>query len=301
VRPGATSATPAPAKSGDRASHGALYNAKRGLTIHHRDRKHIGLNAEGGAKAEIDAIDNKIKIQVKYGHPDGKASAIAMALEKLLDLPCFQPSEHNSAKRGAEQKTALETFTTAFPLAISKDNKHLTVLKKLIDTLPNLGHHETIEQSPQLRGIKVLKEALGSLPPNDVAEILVHQMDGIRNLRNERSRHKVISKGSAASLLRTAVKSLAATNNIHVRSMLDRMEARGKKSRAIKRQPQGKALYELKDQLKKLRKDWSAVTPDNQQKLITAFDNLQTDGEAFFGTESSNLRSYWRKVDPSRF
>ena len=310
---GTTSVASAPAKNGDRASHGALYNSKRGLTIGHKDRKHIDATAE----SEISDIDHEIQIQAAFGDPKDKASSIAKILTKLLEQPCFQPSEHIpneemgkpsadlGRQRGAAQKTALETFKKVFPLTISDDKSHLTVLKKLIDTLPNLEHHATIEQNPQLRGISVLKEALGSLLPNDVAEILVHQMDGIPNLRNERSRHKVISKGSAGSLLINARKTAAfvfAPSPLN-RVVLAPYEAAANESRAIKSQPQGAALYMLKDQLTKLRKDWATVTPDNKKNLITAFKELKNSNDDIFGTKQSNLRRHYsdKKVDPSKF
>ena len=334
---GATSVKPepaAPVKSGDRASHGALYNSKRGLTIRHKDRKHI----DTANKDKISDIDHEINIQASYGD----ASSIAKILTELLEQPCFKPSEHMlneemdkssaallSGQRGDAQKTALETFTKVFPLTISKDNnKHLDVLKKLIDTLPNLEHHKTIEQNPQLRGISVLKEALGSLSPNDVAAILVHQMDGIHNLSNERSRHKVISNGSAASLSRKTAKTVASkapfVSLVYPMWEMYSPEAAAKESRAIKSQPQGAALYMLKDQLKKLRKDWDTLTQDNKQQLITAFNNLKDKDKDndMFGTRSPNLRTWYthkglryfrdensnlrkhfndKKVDPSKF
>ena len=378
---GATSGTPAPAKSGDRASHGALYNSKRGLpappTISHKNHRHI----DDTARAEISAIDQEI--QAAFSHPD-EASSIAAILTKLLDKPFFQPANIlneemdnlfaeldkcpinpkdgeagqyaktliqgysalqkkynpeagvidkkeegleqtikdylksnrstkanferqlasklnvNSGQRGSAQKMALETFTKAFPLIISNDKNdqnHLTVLKKLIDTLPNLEHHAIIERNAQRRGLRVLEKALGNLPSNEVAEILGHQMNGIADLSQELSRHTVHSMGGAVTLIGKLA------SDIFLNDLGAARLERWKKFITIEKQPQGTALYMLKDQLTKLRKDWDNVTPDNRQKLIKEFKNLQTSYNELLGTKKSTLQRFFNDsfIDPSKF
>ncbi len=208
----------------------------------------------------------------------------------------------DSGQRGSAQKMALETFTKAFPLIISDDKNHLNVLKKLIDTLPNLEHHAILERNAQRRGLRVLEKSLGDLPSNDVAEILVHQMNGIGDLSQKLSRHKINSMNGAVTFIGvTALNMLLGDYNGSMARIAMGMPKLD--MAAIEKQPQGTALYMLKDQLTKLRKDWGNVTPANQQQLKEAFKNLQSSYNELLGTKKPTLKRFFNDsfIDPSKF
>lgn len=226
----------------------------------------------------------------------------------------------DSSSRGSAQKMALETFTKIFPLTKSNDKNHLNVLKKLIDTLPNLEHHAIIERNAQRRGLHVLEEALGSLPSNDVAEILVHLMDRISDLSQKLSKRKAYSvmepviKTVPPLALGSVPVALVATGAVAALPFMAIpvgtafLVRAGESYFGIEKQPQGTALYMLKDQLTKLRKDWGNVTPANQQQLTDAFKKLKSSytellGTKRLGTKKSTLQRVFNDsfIDPSKF
>jgi len=233
----------------------------------------------------------------------------------------------DSKKRGSTQKMALETFAKTFPLTISNDKNHLTVLKKLIDTLPHLEHHDVIERNPQRRGLRVLEKALDNLPSNDAANVLANFMDGITDLSQKLSRRKanflklqpgidpVLSEPAARIAIGGATTSTTAiATGMLVGTPFTAIPAAtvallgvslwgGTKYMSLHKQPQGTALYLLKDQLAKLRKDWGNVTPANQQQLTDAFKNLQSSYDELAGTKKSTLRRFFNDdfINPSKF
>lgn len=318
-------ATPIPAaapRSGGMASHPNLYNRRRlpdPPTISHQYRSHIS----AAEYREIVAIDEGI--QAACSAPES-ARLIATKLTELLDKPYFQapgnPANPDTS-RGPAQKMALETFTKAFPFALSNDGNHLNLLRKLIDVLPNLEHHKIVERNAQRRGLRVLEKALGNLKPDEAAEVLAHLMNRVSDLSQKLSRHKVASVvfnegtaeasaflgcfsgfmgmfgayGSAAAMAVT----LAPMAGVPLVALAGGMAVVNTK--IIRKQPQGTALYMLKDQLAKLRKDWGNVTPDNRQKLIEAFKNLQDGYDKLLGTKTSTLQRFFNDsfIDPSKF
>lgn len=236
----------------------------------------------------------------------------------------------DSSKRGSAQKMALETFAKAFPLTISNDKNHLTLLKKLIDTLPNLEHHDVIERNPQRRGLRVLEKALDNLQSNDAANVLAHLMDGISDLSQKLSRRKAnfmklkpgISPILSEPIMR-AVLGVGTTGQLGISMISTGLSVGapfaaipaaaaallgvslwgGTKYMTLHKQPQGTALFLLKDQLAKLRKDWDHVAPANQQQLTDAFKNLQSSYDALAGTKKSTLKRFFNDdfIDPSKF
>lgn len=221
--------------------------------------------------------------------------------------------DKDSSKYGSAQKMALETFAKAFPFTVSNDKNHLNVLKKLIATLPNLAHHPIIERNAQRRGLRVLEKALGGLPPDDVAETLVHLMKGISDLSQKLSRRKAnfmgltmqeVSGGMLVpavigeAILAGAIPPLAVIPPVATALLLG-----GAIYLDVRKQPQGTALHMLKAQLAALRKDWSKLSPDNQRQLTDAFKNLQASYTEFLGTKTSTLRQFFNDsfIDPANF
>ena len=221
---------------------------------------------------------------------------------------------------------ALETFKKAFPFTKSDDKNNLELLKKLIDVLPNLDHHKIVERSPQRRGLHVLEEALGKLKPDETAEVLAYLMNHVGDLSQKLSRHKAVSgldtegfrdgifglgvAGSCAGMFSAGfagagiattataiVPPMAATLPIIVAGITVA------NMKSIQKQPQGTALYMLKDQLTELRKNWSDVTPANQEQLTEAFKNLQSSYDKLLGTKTSTLKRFFNDpfIDPSKF
>lgn len=300
-------------------SHSNLYNNRRppsSLKISHKSHSHIAASK----KTEILAIDQEIK--AAFDRQD-RESFIAKKLTDLLDKPYFQSTDSQpDSARGSAQKMALETFKQAFPLTISDDKNHLELLKKLIDVLPNLDHNRVVERDPQRRGLHVLEDALGKLKPDEAAEVLAHLMNRLGDLSQKLSKHKAVNvpfEGFALSLMGLgttgacvggfvvgnagAVTAAAALGPFGVVVPLIAAGVTVAHMKSIQKQPQGTALYMLKDQLAKLRKNWGDVTPDNQQQLTEAFKNLQSSYDEHFGIKTSTLQRFFNDsfIDPSKF
>ena len=252
-------------------------------------------------------------------HDEVKKKIMAYLQSNRSDKADFETSliksSGNGRKRNSAQKMGLETFAKAFPLTISSDKKHVELLKKLIDILPNLEHHKIIDINAQRRGLRTLEKSLASLHPNDVAEVLAHLMNHISDLSQKLSRFRgggasfadslvlssfigVIPLGIAASLGTAA----AVVAPVAVGAGLA-FGAGAIYTKSVRKQPQGTALHMLKDQLAKLRQDWNQVTDGNKDLLIKAFEDLQRNYDALIGTKKTTLRRFFNDsfIDPSKF
>jgi len=284
-------------------------------------------DAEKYADTFIKALtkyQNEYQLDTSNNNPEEvKKKVIAYLQSNRSDKANFQTSfirsNGNGRKQNSAQKMGLETFAKAFPLTISSDKKHVELLKKLIDILPNLEHHKIIDLNAQRRGLRTLEKSLASLPPNDVAEVLAHLMNHISDLSQKLSRLRGGGgnfsdnlEGLGLTAFLTTMGPLGLASILGATAAVAAPVAVGAGlafgagviyTKSVRKQPQGTALHMLKDQLAKLRQDWNQVTDGNKDLLIKAFEDLQRNYDALIGTKKTTLRRFFNDsfIDPSKF
>ncbi|RZI40912.1 hypothetical protein EGT07_21690 [Herbaspirillum sp. HC18] len=223
----------------------------------------------------------------------------------------------DSPSRGSAQKMALETFETALTYGRLNMHDRMRAIEKLVDILPNLGHHEIAERNPQRRGLKLFEKIVDRLPPDEAAEMLAYLMKTVGNLSQKLSRRAANINGKAdktlevASILSTgalpaipfAVGAGIAGPYLAIPAAVAISGFGAGRYLSMKKQPQGSALYIVQDQLVKLRGRWDQVSPDKRKKLSDAFNTLRADYGRLAGTKKSTLKRFFNNkfIDPSRF
>ncbi len=289
----------------------------------------------------IEAHADLIKTHTNEIDEATKKNAIESIIKDYLksnrsDRARFEQDLSLEINNGSAQKMALETFSKTLP-AIKDDYKcHVHLLKKLIDVLPNLECHDCIQRSPQRRGLKVLEKALKGLPADDIAEVSTHLIKSISDLSGKLSKEKLFKYAPSLenALLPSAIPAVTiggatglslliystTTASIVTVATVSTIAASGvgsaiaiplaiygaaylKKSKALQKQPQGTALYLLKNQLAKLHNDWGSVTPEKKQGLINAFSKLKDNLDKTSLIKHATLKRFFNDdfIDPSKF
>ncbi|MEC4721168.1 NEL-type E3 ubiquitin ligase domain-containing protein [Noviherbaspirillum sp. CPCC 100848] len=167
-------------------------------------------------------------------------------------------------ERCSLQKMALETMNAAFE-AITSPTERLAMVTRLTDMLPSLEIHEHFDRSAQYRGLTFLKDWLNKMPVGDAAEATEHLIKVISNLSGRASNLSITGKKPYSPLM---LMGFAPT--LGAAYIIDHSWARSGN------RPKDNALRILREQLIRLRHNWSAVPDSNKEKLKASFAILRT-------------------------
>lgn len=248
-----------------------------------------------------------------------KAKAVKYLLSNRTDRATFGREVLEDAPRRRSQKMGLETLSKALPL-VSDPRQKVTLLKKLVDVLPALEHHPVVQRNVQRRGLLMLEKAMSGLAPNDRAEIVLHLMESISELSTKRSRRYIkdlpaVKNGLLAMTGGSGViGAMSATVGMAVGFAALAMASGGffggvvgayalASYLGIEKQVQGTALYLLKRELARLRKDWSHVDAPHRESLVRGFEELRRNWAALSGTRKRTFSLFFddKYIDPAGF